>query len=254
MSVIAKSITLIFTVMSSLVMSGQYGLSRESVRARSVAMRTCRVSETSPPDSTIDVTGWKLQIPGPKDIKDVQGYSSGYFYFNAKKEMCFHLDCAEKGHTANSEYVRSELRHLPNWRASDSTIKHLAATISLSSQAKPNKVTVLQIHGIEDNGDNAPPLLRVAVNDNALYAFIKTDNNGKNTESVLLLPTVGDTMFHCAIDVQNNRLKIRVNGEEKVNRNLSFWTHTNYFKAGCYPQAKEGVVTVVFRSLEVQVK
>jgi hypothetical protein len=36
-----------------------------------------------------------------------------------------------------------------------------------------------------------------------------------------------------------------------VRRSLGFWKYLNYFKAGCYPQATQGVAHVVFRHLAV---
>src|SRR5713226_6937944 len=67
------------------------------------------------PATVFDLQQWKLQIPGPKEIKTLKNYSSTYFRLNAEKEMCLHLDTAEKGTTPNTHYVRSELRHLPEW-------------------------------------------------------------------------------------------------------------------------------------------
>ena len=43
------------------------------------------------PSTVFDLQQWKLQIPGPKEIKDLKNYSSEYFYLNKAKEMCFHL-------------------------------------------------------------------------------------------------------------------------------------------------------------------
>jgi len=59
------------------------------------------------------------------------------------------------------------------WRkiSSDVSVQWLFG--SVDSHADPDKVTVLQIHGITDQGDNAPPLLRVAVDNGDVYAHIK---------------------------------------------------------------------------------
>jgi len=45
----------------------------------------------------IDLSSWKLQIPGPKEIKDLQGYSSDYFEKTPDGWIVFHIDAAEKG-------------------------------------------------------------------------------------------------------------------------------------------------------------
>lgn len=205
------------------------------------------------PDTRFDLREWKLQIPGPKEVKNLGGYASKYFYLNWAGQMCFWVNCAESGHTANSDYVRSELRHLANWYVNDAAPKQLSATVSVNSNANPNKVTVLQIHGITDDGDNAPPLLRVALNHGSLYAWIKTDNSGRNTDSIVLNSDLGAKQFSCAIAVRKQRLIISTNGIEKVNRDISFWQYANYFKAGCYPQSHDGTVTVMFSNLSVNV-
>ena len=70
-------------------------------------------ADTSPPAQAFDLHGWKLQVPGPLEVKNLRNYASGYFFLNASREMCFSLDAAEKGTTPNTKYVRSELRHLP---------------------------------------------------------------------------------------------------------------------------------------------
>src|SRR6516162_1997348 len=72
----------------------------------------CAMARDNVPAIAFDLRQWKLQIPGPKEIKTLTNYSSPYFHLNADNEMCFHLDAAEKGTTPNSHYVRSELRHL----------------------------------------------------------------------------------------------------------------------------------------------
>ena len=47
------------------------------------------------PSTLFDLHQWKLQIPGPKEIKSLKSYSSDYFHLNAHKELCFKLDAAE---------------------------------------------------------------------------------------------------------------------------------------------------------------
>ena len=203
-----------------------------------------------PPASSFYLAGWKLQLPGPQEVPDLREYCSKYFFLNPSNEMCFWVDCSETGSTANSTYVRSELRHLKNWSINGP--HSVEATIRVCSQAVPNKVTVLQIHGITASGDNAPPLLRVAMNDGSLYAFIKKDNFGDQTEKVELASNIGNRDFNCRIRLENSELIIMVNKQERIRRNMAFWKYSNYFKAGCYPQAHRGAVTVAFSSLSVK--
>ena len=105
-------------------------------------------SDNGIPASAFNLHGWKLQIPGPKECKDISKYSSDYFHLNKNKEMCFKLDAAEEGATPNAHYVRSELRHLPNWKVSED--RALSGEIRVISHLDPDKVTVLQIHGDPD--------------------------------------------------------------------------------------------------------
>ena len=204
------------------------------------------------PSAAFDLREWKITLPGPKEIKDLEGYSSEYFYLNAEKEMCFQLDASEKGTTPNAKYVRSELRHLPNWRADES--RALSAEVRAVSSLDPDKVTVMQIHGITEDKKDAPPLLRIALQDGDLWALLKTTSrNEKNTpeEKILLRGALGESFVKIDVRVEGGELSIAVDGEEKVRRNLGFWKFLNYFKAGCYPQATQGVAHVVFRHLAV---
>jgi hypothetical protein len=201
------------------------------------------------PSHAFDLHAWKLQIPGPIEIKALQNYSSNYFNLSPEKEMCFHLDAAEKGATKDAHYVRSELRHLPNWHTGES--HSLSAEVRAISHLTPDKITVMQIHGINPDGTDAPPLLRVAVNKGDLVAVIKTNSEGDEGETVPLLKGLGSEYAKVEVTVKSKMLKITVNGAPKLERNLSFWKYMNYFKAGCYPQSNEGTVDVMFRKLTV---
>jgi len=202
------------------------------------------------PAQAFDLHAWKLQVPGPLEVKDLRSYSSGYFFLNESKEMVFSLDAAEKGTTPNTHYVRSELRHLPNWTVDASHT--LTGELRVVSHLQPDKLTVLQIHGIMQDGDNAPPLLRIALNHGDLYAAVKAENSGDKTDMVLLKPGVKTEYVKVAITVKGGQLRIAVDGQEKLVRDLSYWKFSNYFKAGLYPQATKGTAQVYFRSLKAE--
>jgi hypothetical protein len=189
-------------------------------------------------------------VPGPLEIKDLHNYSSGYFFLNGNREMCFALDAAEKGTTPNTHYVRSELRHHADWTV-DST-HTLTGEVRVVSHLEPDKLTVLQIHGITPDGDNAPPLLRIAVEHGDLFADVKADAAGQKTEKVLLKPGVKSSYVKVAVVVKGGQLHIAVDGLEKLVRDLSFWKFSNYFKAGLYPQATQGTAQVFFRKLKAE--
>lgn len=204
------------------------------------------------PSAAFDLHDWKITLPGPVEIKNLEGYSSDYFHLNAENEMCFHLDASEKGTTPTSKYVRSELRHLPNWSIVES--HSLSAEVRAASSLKPNKLTIVQIHGFTEDNQDAPPLLRIALQGGDLYAMIKmTSRNGKNTpeEKILLREGLGGDFVKIDVCVERGQLVISIDGTERVRRDLGFWKFLNYFKAGCYPQATEGLADVVFRKLIV---
>ena len=128
----------------------------------------------------------------------------------------------------------------------------MSAEVRVISHLKPDKVTVLQIHGItEDNGD-APPLLRIAMQKGDLVAVIKTTQDGDKNDTLILKKGVRESFVKVDVSVHAGQLKIAVDHQEKVNRSLSFWAFPNYFKTGCYPQAKEGTVEVIFRKLNAE--
>lgn len=207
-------------------------------------------ADGGPPASIFDLREWKLQVPGPREIKLLQKFSSEHFHLNEKKEMCFQLDAAEKGATENAHFVRSELRHLLDWSTGET--HSLSGEFRVRSNLTPDKVTALQIHGITDRGGDAPPLLRIAVTNGDLVAFVKTDNDGEQTESVPLKRGVKDGWVKVKVVVKNGQLKISVDQELKLQRSLTFWKFKNYFKAGCYPQATQGKVEVFFRKLSAE--
>ena len=208
-------------------------------------------SADTAPARVFDLQNWKLQVPGPKEIKKLQGYSSDYFHLNAAKEMCFCLDTAEKGTTPNAKYVRSELRHLPNWKTGET--HSMSGEFRAVSKLTPDKVTALQIHGITADGQDAPPLLRIAVNRGDLVAALKTDNEGDSkTEFIVLKKQLGDGWVKVDIAVKHKELSISVDNQLKLTRSLAFWKFDNYFKAGCYPQATQGTAEVMFRKLRAE--
>ncbi|HEY3901776.1 MAG TPA: polysaccharide lyase family 7 protein [Chthoniobacter sp.] len=215
-----------------------------------LSARPLIADEHRAPSEAFDLHDWKLQVPGPLEVKNLHNYSSGYFFLNSNREMCFALDAAEKGTTPNTKYVRSELRHLPNWTVDSSHT--LTGEVRVVSHLDPDKLTVLQIHGITPQGDNAPPLLRIAVNHGDLFAELKPDATGAKTESILLKKGLKTDYAKVAIIVKGGNLRIDVDGEQKVSRDLSYWKFSNYFKAGLYPQATQGTAEVYFRSLRAE--
>ncbi len=207
-------------------------------------------AEGAPPAGTFDLKQWKLQIPGPLEVKQLAGYADAYFFLNKNREMVFKLDAAEKGATTNARYVRSELRHLPVWRVTESHT--MSAEVRAESHLDPDKLTVLQIHGIQEDGSDAPPLLRVTLNGGDLVAMTKSDNEGERTETTLLKKGAGANWMKIEITVKKSQLTTTVDGQQRLSQNIAFWKYPNCFKAGCYPQSVQGTAEVSFRKLSAK--
>jgi hypothetical protein len=202
-----------------------------------------------PPANKYNLSNWKLQIPGPLDIINLENYASKYFYLKNDK-MVFWLDSSEKGTTKNTIFIRSELRHLLNWNTDEN--HKMKASLKINSDLSPNKATVLKIHGFTNIGEYAPTLIRIAYNYGDLFAFINKSGIQKDIEKILLIKDIGNNFFQCEIIVYNKSLIININGIEKINKDISYWKYKNYFKAGCYPQSHNGEIEVIFDSLYVE--
>ena len=127
--------------------------------------------------------GWKIQLPewDPDKLASVKevmpealaaGYEDEYFYAstdeNGEDVIVFH--CTVDGaKTANTSYTRTELRELidgknttVNWGWEGTHT--LTAVQSVTHVSPTGKVITSQIHGIEKDGSNANPLVKVAYN------------------------------------------------------------------------------------------
>jgi len=204
---------------------------------------------TEVPSKYFNLKEWKLQIPGPLDVKDLDNYTNSHFYLTDDKLLCFNLDAAEKGHTANTHYVRSELRHELNWETNSN--HEISARVKVTTNLPNYQVTVVQIHGITTDNENAPPLLRVAMVDGNVLAYIKSDALGVKTEKILIATGIGTDFFDVTVKMQNWNLIITINGREALRKNLYYWNYKNYFKLGCYPQVTEGQFKIFFKSFSV---
>lgn len=135
--------------------------------------------------------GWKLQLPVESDTKPgsvlekspqelADGYTSEFFFAttdeNGQDAVVFH--CPVQGFkTGNTTYARSEMREMLD--PEDKTVNWtwqgthtLVAEQKVTHVPANGKVITSQIHGIEQNGDNANPLVKV------LYAYDKAKGTG----------------------------------------------------------------------------
>lgn len=148
--------------------------------------------EFSKPYEVFDFSNWKLQLPSESttggSVKEVYpdeikaGYSDEYFYV---KDDCVVFDCPVEGYkTGNTTYCRSELREMldPSDKTANWTLHgtHILDTVqSVTRVPSSGKVITSQIHGIEKNGDNANPLVKVAYDytKKSVYVMFKQEKD-----------------------------------------------------------------------------
>ncbi|MGX9418630.1 polysaccharide lyase family 7 protein [Vibrio sp. RC27] len=213
------------------------------------------------------------------------GVVSEHFYVDSDSEALIFKMSGYKN--------RSEVRVLNNFDTSlPNTYYHLSAALMpidpkdsiKDSDSKNDAMTFLQVHnagsgkterGTTGSGYIPHPLLRVVyegerdgkvdhywavIKNNAVNCGSKSGNKGKpeckNAYIKLDLGPVDMTkLTQFDIKVGNSTLMIDVNGETKVDHDISYWSHLNsYFKAGVYNQFKNGTSEVHFNSLEYKVE
>ncbi|UYI50080.1 polysaccharide lyase family 7 protein [Vibrio natriegens] len=224
-----------------------------------------------------------LQVSDPRGVEgnktsDVKngafsGYKSDYFYAESETDyLVFKM----------SNYkMRSEVRELENFDISETGVSRtLTAEVRLpeidlamaSSPADHDEVTFLQVHnkGTDTSGtDSIPhPLLRVVWEQerNSItghyWAVIKNNalDCSQAADSTACYATSYDRYDLGAADLNNftrfeikiaeNTLAIKVDDEQKVNVDVSYWQHLlSYFKAGVYNQFENGEAKVQFKQL-----
>jgi len=193
----------------------------------------------------------KLQAPESNTEatadKIMDGHSSEYFYVVDEDKIAF---------TQEGYLKRTELRHETDRNfMSANQIFHTRLKIA---EQTCEQVTVVQIH---DNGNISgnpnKPLLRIYKHTNKdskvnhLWAAIKTDDGGENTDHFDLGEDAGD-YFDCDVVVEEGYLKIYINDEQKVSHDISYWTYSSYWKNGVYLQ-DEGTATAYFDEMTLTV-
>jgi hypothetical protein len=211
------------------------------------ALSATRVVDARARDEPISLAGWKLQIPGPREIKALEGYRDRFFEVIEGGRLRFWIDASLEGPTASARYVRCELRHLTGWPVIGAK-KQLFARLRVQSKLSPAQVTVLQIHA---EGPASLPLVRIALVDGRLTAWVKSDASGERTERITLGSLPGSASFSLSVLVEAGLLSICYEQNTPVVRDVRFWNRPCYFKAGLYPQARLGEATAVFEQLQV---
>ncbi len=188
----------------------------------------------------------KLQAPtsstAATQAQLVAGYQSNWFYVADTNKIAFTQSGASK---------RTELRFLANWNVNNAN-RTAHANLKIVSQSC-DQVTLIQIHDDGAAGGPNKPLLRIYKHKakspvNHLWAAYKTDAGGSATQHVDLGPDPTD-YFNCDVSITNGNMIISIDGVEKVNVDVSYWTFPSYWKAGVYLQ-DDGEATAFFNELE----
>lgn len=142
----------------------------------------------NPPEKWAEEATWKLQLPlvdyndsgiaigvsevTPEELQN--GYQSEFFYLDENGWLSFWCP-VEGGKTANTSYARSELREMinpnstsKNWGWDGTHVMEVTQKIekvpvkaSNTTSVKYGETIITQIHGIEKDGANANPLIKV---------------------------------------------------------------------------------------------
>ncbi|MEO9869165.1 polysaccharide lyase family 7 protein [Ekhidna sp.] len=237
------------------VLAGNYVLSAKAIDNENTITTSTSVSITVTPIYDVPyeipkfqdfIGGSKLQAPTSTTIASqselINGYTDEGFYVVENDKVAFNQ---------SGSSMRTELRHLANWDITNEN-RSLHARIDVVEQTC-DQVTVVQIHD-DANAGSGPnkPLLRVYKHltrtpVNHLWAAIKTDVGGDNTTHVDLGADPGG-YFDCDVRLEDGRMIIEIDGDEKIDRDVSFWTFPSYWKAGVYLQ-DEGEATAYFEEL-----
>ena len=213
--------------------------------------------------------GWKIQVPvenpnKPGSVKEVypaeieNGYADEYFYVAKDDDGCdvvvFH--CPVDGYkTGNTTYSRSELREMLD--PDDKTVNWgwegthtLTAKQKVTHVPASGKVITSQIHGIEKNGDNANPLVKVQYyykdGEGSVNVFLKDTTASTSADFTYKYPNVDlGEVFTTEIQVVDGVVYVTIDTEDSEPETYmhdfvaadAYWKETlYYFKLGNYIQ------------------
>ncbi|MCY7388914.1 MAG: polysaccharide lyase family 7 protein [Burkholderiales bacterium] len=198
----------------------------------------------------IDLRHWKLTLPDAM-ASEVQpdrlskGYQNDSFRVESSGSLLFTAK-SDGGSTANAKYPRSELREMinpankaDNWTTDGTHLMTLRQ--ELVSVPPGVRVIVFQIHGVNTDGSNAPPLVKAQWKDSALQFLVKAEAKGGKD---ILYNVDGNfplgSTYEGSLKVEHGRLLMTVNGktyiDDFVARDPAWKSLRYYFKAGNYLQ------------------
>ncbi|GAL09331.1 alginate lyase precursor [Vibrio astriarenae] len=234
----------------------------------------------------------KLQISDPDGRKGNQFQIAEDSNFEGMVNESFYVDLESEALVFKmaNDHRRNEIRVHENFRSDlPDTFYRLSSSVEpvdpegsmKNSTSKQNEITYIQVHNKSwvDSGEKGipHPLLRIVWKEESngikgeYWAIIKANNlicKGERGQEnigkeackagnayahyhlgpVELQPTDFDVI------VGDSKLVINVNGEEKVNHNIDYWSNlTSYFKAGVYNQYTDGESHANFHKLEYHV-
>eukprot|EP01084_Bolivina_argentea_P049120 90390_1 len=206
---------------------------------------TClaQLNPNVPPGKNFDLSHFKLVLPDQNvttitEKQLMNGYESQYFYTDKSDgSMTFYCP-ANGGHTQDASNPRSELHHNCNPANNHYNWSILKGNYSINGTYKidknhtSSKTTIQQIHGF-----GVPPLVKIhwesqSGTANVLANYKLTDQN--TPSKTVLLGEVGYDKFTFETRVKNQHMILLLNGDEKLNVDVSYWKYGNYFKAGDY--------------------
>tara|TARA_B110001452_G_scaffold55702_2_gene43048 strand:- start:5464 stop:6324 length:861 start_codon:yes stop_codon:yes gene_type:complete len=249
----------------------------------------------------IDLTNWKVTLPIPRsDGKPVEvtppeilDYATDPvlkpFMYNDSSDGSLVFYTYPGASTNNSSYSRTELREQMvsgsnnvNWTfAQGGEIHGLLSVPEISQEADGDyhRTIIMQIHGrltdqqrdlIDEDDNNAPPVLKIYWRNNKVYVLTKelkdttdtyvesletdawTDGNGRYFSRV-----VGTDTFSLDVIASDGRLEVTLGGSETFvydDVHMERWgVFENYFKAGNYLGTldNDAFAKVKYYSLEV---
>jgi len=214
-------------------------------------------TDTTPPGSRFDLSGYTLQLPIPwrDSIQEVRGnslnaYSSNYFYLDSTNgAMVFY--CRSGGATSHgSHYPRSELRDNNEWQFAGQ--HNLIATLAVDEQPASGNLIVGQIHGTHSNTE----ALKVRWSKGNIVVGVKRNTSATEERFTLVKGVALHERFTYNIAQNDHVVTVTVNGASMAFTYDSTWDGERvYFKAGNYLQdngSPETAGRVAFFALQRQ--
>ena len=221
---------------------------------------TIEVGTATYPSDLFDYEQWKITYPDGEEVKDLYQEENEYFYVNDDKNgIVFYAPVrSDNGTTANSSYIRSELRERTEdgesdiyWTTDGTHVVYVKQAITHLPIVKPDLVAT-QIHGNKDDGIDDAMVLRLedehlflSFNGGELHddVTIKTDYELGTVHEVIFEVIDGKHYVYYSEDGALNEAYQAGNADEYLVKddsndyvmNLDY--DESYFKVGNYTQS-----------------